>query len=71
MPCLGQLVVNRPKVIGALALGVIDLVELPQHAAEVGLAVRQVPAHGVRGLGQRGHPEVLAVDHFLGLDSSR
>jgi hypothetical protein len=62
---------NRSKGICVLALSIIDLVELPQHAAEVGLAVRQVPAHDARGLGQRGHPEVLAVDHFLGPDSSR
>ncbi len=53
MPWLGQLVANRPGLIGVLALGIIDLVELPQHAGEVRLAVRQVPAHDAGGLGRR------------------
>ena len=67
MPWLGQLVVNRSGMIGVLAFGIIDLVELPQHAGEVGLTLRQVPAHDARGLDQGRHPEVFAVDHLLGL----
>lgn len=55
MPWLGRLVVNRSRVIGVLALGIIDLVKLLQYSGEVGLAVRQVPAHDARGLGQRGN----------------
>lgn len=41
MPWLGQLVVNRSGMIGVLAFGIIDLVELPQHAGEVGLTLRR------------------------------
>ncbi len=63
MPRLGQLVVNRPGMIGVLALGIIGPVEPPPHAGEVGPAVRRAPPDDARGLGSACDP-AREVDHL-------
>jgi hypothetical protein len=38
----GQLVPDEPAMVGQLALGVVDAVEPPEHAGEIGLPARQI-----------------------------
>jgi drug/metabolite transporter (DMT)-like permease len=51
-----ELVGDRLKVIGVLAVGVVDLVEFPDHPDEVGLAPEQLPGDDTGGLGERRDP---------------
>ena len=61
-------VLDLALVLAVLPVGVVDLVELPDHPDEVGLPVQQLPGHDAGGLGQRRHAQVLAGQHRLGLD---
>jgi hypothetical protein len=55
-------------VIGELAVGVVDLVELPDRLDEVELAFHAPGAHQLRGLAHHRGAEMLPGDHALGLD---
>jgi hypothetical protein len=55
-------------VLGVLPVRVVDIVELPDHLREVGLAAQQLAADDSSGLGERRHAEVLPGEHRLRLD---
>ena len=55
-------------MLGVLAAGVVDLVELPQHPGEVRLPAGQVAAQHAQCAQGGAGAEVLAVEHRLGPD---
>src|SRR5580693_5702052 len=63
-----QQISDLAQMFRVLPLGVVDVVELPDHLGEVGLAAEQLPGDDAAGLGQRRDSQVLAGQHRLGLD---
>src|SRR5260221_12390552 len=61
-----DLIGYRPLMFGKLAVGVIDLVELPDGTDEIGLALGGEAQHQSGGPAQDGRTKMLAGQHPLG-----
>src|SRR5215469_17368078 len=62
-----ELIFDRLQMLRVLAVGVVHLVELPDHPGEVGLPADQLPRDDAGGLGKRRRAEVLASQDRLSL----
>ena len=61
----GHIVADFLLVVRHLPLPVVNLVELPQHAKEVRLAMRKVPGSDQESVAQRRQTQMLFVQDLL------